>query len=287
MARVTHHRQLNTAGLEADVMRFMAIIAFCLIAMMALVKDVEPKIEMEPESAEAESATPETPEVAAEAEAPPAPEPDPEPAPHDPAKQIIVTKVIVQKEPVSEISDVKVPDVKPPVSRSATTKTPRAAVAVPPEPIPDVPIAKVQSTPITVKEQGVAEGLTEEQTPHEPEPEPETLTFRFDSDRTFLHLIATDRLQLYAHTAQGFLAMDDRFNIIESRPSGELFEVMAQSIPLKIKSIFNRINTSPVYLVALPAETRRDLNKFLGAKGENSTTGVLIIHRNGRISHEI
>ena len=45
MVRATHHRQLNTAGLEADVMRFMAIIAFCLIAMMALVKDVEPQIE--------------------------------------------------------------------------------------------------------------------------------------------------------------------------------------------------------------------------------------------------
>ena len=50
MVRATHHRQLNTAGLEADVMRFMGIIAFCLIAMMALVKDVEPQIEKESES---------------------------------------------------------------------------------------------------------------------------------------------------------------------------------------------------------------------------------------------
>jgi hypothetical protein len=278
MVRVNHHRQLNTAGLEADVMRFMAIIAFCLIAMMALVKDVNPQIEME-----SESASPEHPEVAARAEAPPAPKPDPEPDPErqpDPAEQITVSKVIVQEKPVPEV-----PDVKPPVSRSATIKAPLAPVPVPEPvaaPIPDKSIAKVQSTPITLKKQ-----VVEEQTPQDSEPESESLTFRFDSDKTFLHLIATDRLQLYAHTAEGFLVMDDRFNIIESRPSGELFEVMAQSIPVKIKSIFNRINTSPVYLVALPAETRRDLTKFLGTRGENSTTGVLIIHRNGRISHEI
>ena len=136
-----------------------------------------------------------------------------------------------------------------------------------------------------VEEEPMEEQVAEEQTPQNPEAKP--LTFRFESDKTFLHLISTDRLQLYAHTGEGFLAMDDRFNIIESRPSGELFEVTAQSIPAKIKSIFNRINTSPVYLVALPVETRRDLNNFLGARGENSTSGVLIIHRNGRISHEI
>jgi hypothetical protein len=239
MVRTAHHRQLNTAGLEADVMRFMAIIPFCLIAMMALVKDVEPQIEKE-----SESITHEKPEVAARAEASPARQPEPEPDPGlqpAPVKQIAATKVVAQKEPVSPV-----PYMKPPISRPTTTKTPLAAVAV-----------------------------------------PEPLTFRFESDKTFLHLISTDRLQLYAHTGEGFLAMDDRFNIIESRPSGELFEVTAQSIPAKIKSIFNRINTSPVYLVALPVETRRDLNNFLGARGENSTSGVLIIHRNGRISHEI
>ncbi len=39
----THNRAFNTAGLEADVMRFMAIIAFCLIAMMALIKPQPPE----------------------------------------------------------------------------------------------------------------------------------------------------------------------------------------------------------------------------------------------------
>ena len=272
MVRATHHRQLNTAGLEADVMRFMAIIAFCLIAMMALVKDVEPQIEKK-----SDSITQKQPEVTVKAEASPAGEAKPDPEPNvqqNPAKQITATKVLAQKEPVSAV-----PYMKPPVSTSTTRKTPLAIEPVP-ESVPHDAIAKTNPTSITVEEQ-----VAEERTPQNSEPEP--LTFRFESDKTFLHLISTDRLQLYAHTDKGFLAMDDRFNIIESRPSGELFEVTAQSIPAKIKSIFDRVNTSPVYLVALPVETRRDLNNFLGARGENSTSGVLIIHRNGRISHEI
>lgn len=42
MARPTHNAYLDTDGLQADVMRFMAIIAFCLIAILALVKNTDP-----------------------------------------------------------------------------------------------------------------------------------------------------------------------------------------------------------------------------------------------------
>ena len=34
------HRPMEDDGLQTDVMRFMAIIAFCLVAVLALVKDV-------------------------------------------------------------------------------------------------------------------------------------------------------------------------------------------------------------------------------------------------------
>jgi hypothetical protein len=35
-------------GLQTDVMRFMAIIAFCLIAVLALVKNAEPAVDPRP-----------------------------------------------------------------------------------------------------------------------------------------------------------------------------------------------------------------------------------------------
>lgn len=240
MVRVIHHRQLNTAGLEADVMRFMAIIAFCLIAMMALVKDVEPAAATVPNLA-----TPALPGIT----------------------EVIEEQPKIEPMPISTL--IPIPAPKPqPVASGLNSPAPS--------------IARVQSTPSVVDEPA-----TEKPRRQDLDAEPESLTFRFDSDRTFLHLIATERLQLYASTKKGFLAMDERFNIAESTPSGELFEVMAQSIPVKITAIFKRINVSPVYLVALPVETRRDLNNFLETRRANTTSGVLIIHRDGHISHEI
>ena len=42
------HASADNESLQADVMRFMAIIAFCLIAILALVKDTPPP-DFEPE----------------------------------------------------------------------------------------------------------------------------------------------------------------------------------------------------------------------------------------------
>ena len=38
MMRAERHAAFDTEGLQADVMRFLAIIAFCLIAILALVE---------------------------------------------------------------------------------------------------------------------------------------------------------------------------------------------------------------------------------------------------------
>ena len=217
-----HNHSLNTAGLEADVMRFMAIIAFCLIAIMAMVKKVEPA----GSGNEANTAL-----QVAEIEANPV---------------LPVVKVVISPEP----EQLKKPAPKPtPVEKSADR------IVVP----------------------SVAEGSRTESEP---------LTFRFDSDRTFLHLIATNNLQLYASTGDGFLGMDSGFNVVQSKPPGELYEVMPKSIPRKITNIFERNATAPIYLVVLPATTKQDLNKFL-ASSNSQSAGVLVIHRDGHISHEI
>ena len=71
--------------------------------------------------------------------------------------------------------------------------------------------------------------------------------------------------------------------------SDELASSCAQrasdSFPLT-RHIFEKNSKAPVYLVALPATTRRDLNKFLDGNNPQST-GALVIHRDGHISHEI
>ena len=239
MLRLNHNHSLNTAGLEADVMRFMAIIAFCLIAIMALVKKIEPagignKLE-------ANIAVP-----IVEVDA-------------NPALPVVKVEVEISPEPeqLKISASIPIPFI-PTADREVTT-------------------AEKSSELESIVIPGVAEGS---------HAEPEPLTFRFDSDRTFLHLIATNNLLLYASTADGFLGMDSGFNVVQSTPAGELYEVMPKSIPRKITNIFERNAAAPIYLVALPATTKQDLSKFL-ASNNSQSTGTLVIHRDGHISHEI
>jgi hypothetical protein len=78
---------IDDDGLQADVMRFMAIIAFCLIAVMALAREAGPlaappvAVAPGPTPEPAPRSQPAAPEPAPPAPAPPAAEPVPEPDP--------------------------------------------------------------------------------------------------------------------------------------------------------------------------------------------------------------
>ncbi|MCZ6503557.1 MAG: hypothetical protein O6945_13705 [Gammaproteobacteria bacterium] len=244
MPRTTHNHSLNTAGLEADVMRFMAIIAFCLISIMALVKKIEPAA------------------VGNELEA-------------NIASPVVQVEAIRVPEVAFRAStDLPVIEISPQLEESATAGNEAAVVKKSSERIVIPNTAKSEILPLRRAPPRVVSR------------DREPLTFRFDSDRTFLHLIATNNLLLYASTADGFLGMDSGFNVVQSEPAGELYEVIPKSIPRKITNIFERNAAAPVYLVALPATTKQDLNKFLDS-GNSQSTGTLVIHRDGHISHEI
>ena len=242
MRRPAHSLPLNTAGLEADVMRFMAIIAFCLIAIMALVKKIEPvAIEKKVEASLAPSMS----------------EVDLSPG---------VAALINQPSlPVPATSKLN------PTSRK---------MAGEPDSIITPRLADEDETfqPIRAQSETVSSDDTLNVAPR-------TLTLRFDSDRTFLHLIATNKLRLYARTAAGFLSMDSKFKVMQSSPTGELYEVVHESIPRKITYVFEKNAKASVYLVALPVATKRDLNSFLD-HNNSLATGALVIHKDGHISHE-
>ncbi len=287
MARQRKHGQLNTAGLEADVMRFMAIIAFCLIAIMALVKDVETPPDQEPQIVE-------TPQLA------PAPELKPETVPETPAKNQkdastealnqILGDILEKSFSPAEASPVSNNPDKTPTQdkeiqqlvqfeKTATDREPNKEKNEIEQTTADISNQLTETESVNTLEPTVVEDNSQQ--------DPETLTFRFDSDATFLHLIATNNLKLFASTSNGYLEMDPTFNVTSAKPSGELFEIMRQSIPTDISSRFEKKSRSPVYLVALSSTTRQDLNTFLESPDLINKTGVLVIHQDGRISHEI
>ncbi|MBQ74975.1 MAG: hypothetical protein CMQ20_08120 [Gammaproteobacteria bacterium] len=253
MPKPARNHQLNTAGLEADVMRFMAIIAFCLIAIMALVKKIEPTSIVGEQKADiARPATELAPAI-------PVPE------------HAVVTDVFATEEVVADEKSIPTEDVLPDK---------------------DVILSLIEGSnprPQAPTRQGVIK-RDEETIDADTDPEPAAMTFRFDPDKTFLHLLVSNQLQLYASTEDGFLTMDSDYRAVQASPAGDLFEVMPNSIPLKVSRIFDRRDPKPVYLVSLPASTRKDLDRFLDSflnSSNSPSAGSLVIHRDGHISHEI
>jgi hypothetical protein len=250
MTRPTHSSQLDTEGLQADVMRFMAIIAFCLIAILALVKNIEappPELPMKP------VARP-NPGVAAVRQAE---ETVTHPAPHR-----------------------LVPVPVPAVSEQIPQKTAQAPPKTRQDPLPQYKapaLPRVKATQ-TARAKAV----------HPPK-DPEFVSLRFASDDAFLHLIAAGEIQLYAQADRRFVVMTEDFGTAPVKPSGELYALMPESIPARIVSLFEREVAVTEYLVALSPKTRRDLQQRISAitAADGSAAGTIVIHRNGQVSHEI
>jgi hypothetical protein len=211
-SRLQQRRQFNTAGLEADVMRFMAIIAFCLIAMTAMVKDEQittTKTETESES-----------------------EPEPE------------------QEVENQVSERTILEIPHTPNMTTSTSESRA------------PVSDQKTTD-----------------------NPESLVLKFDSDKTFIHLIAAGKLVLFGKLEDSYIAMDEEFHITTSNPTGELYEVMATSIPSKIRHVFENAEAVSLYLVKLPEESSHALKGFIQDQ-DTPAFGTLVIRQNGSIVHE-
>jgi hypothetical protein len=111
-------------SLQADVMRFMAIIAFCLIAILALVRSVEPA---EPVAAEPVARQPTSP--------PPIPQPPPK-------LDLLPPRTTMEAPDVPAVARSEVPPVPPPIS--GARPDPPAAATPTAEPAPPLPAAPRQ-----------------------------------------------------------------------------------------------------------------------------------------------
>ena len=113
----------GAADLQTDIMRFMAILSLCLVAIFALVQSLPMMPEPSPPAAEVEAAEPET-MVAAPAPVEPAPEP------------------VTPRNPIRQVSRPPEPVVRQPPTPAPTVAEPRPAAPAPaveqtePEPSP-------------------------------------------------------------------------------------------------------------------------------------------------------
>lgn len=114
MSRPVHTTLLDNDGLQADVMRFLAIIAFCLIAVMALVPELPPQPASVPTPEQVPEKIAETVPVETEPQLVAVIQPEPKAA--EPVLAAKPTPKISKPEPPREVNITSPEPVQPPVT---------------------------------------------------------------------------------------------------------------------------------------------------------------------------
>ena len=247
----------GAADLQTDVMRLMAIISLCLVAIFALVQSIPltPVVESVPEAAVAEPAV----------ELPPASEPQVQ------EKPIALTRPEVAK-PMPKPEPVVLQRPRPPAPSQRTTV--RSAEAATPEKAAQPPAtASTDSAPAPVSAQeDVQKGFT----------------LRFESDRALTRLVEQDVVGLYAISDNQTLRMDvtgSQYSFWSASAPARYHEMDAGTVPETVMAAFRRRNSSPVaarWGVSLPANMSRSLNEYL----ETHEGGALVIGLDGQLRME-
>ncbi len=268
--------------LQSDVMRFMAILALCLVAIFALVQSlplhpVEPVQAPQPAPVEKVSAVPQPVTVATATVPAPAPAPAPGAAQLKPKEQ--PPKLV---EPVEELQP--------------------ALIASPlPEPVDEIPKPKQYRKPSTTVQERLPPPAPEV-VRAEPQPAPEhstttstsdtqeRLLLRFASDTALLALVAQRRVAVYGWVNKAAWKLSSERGLLSfvAAPLPKRFHSMtSDTVPSAIARALSRAAPgmgahTVTWGVTLPADTARQLEHLVN----KHTSGTLVIHANGQVRFE-
>jgi len=252
--RVTQPPSDNDS-LQADVMRFMAIIAFCLIAILALVKEVDPP-----------AAASKTTESAAEPMEPQQPEP-------------VVTMTQVADPTPIETWREPLPKPVAAVETSAPTPKPQR------EPRP-LQLEKLNSPRPTSPKAAAAPPATTAAAEAAAADE-EGLSLRFASDGDFLRLIARGDIKVYAFNNRDVLGLTDGYEFLDTHTPGKVYELLPQTIPTLIYDALTRSRKDTEdsvgfsWGITLPAKIESQISSYL----TSAKSGQLVIDKYGEVHH--
>ncbi len=234
----------GTADLQTDVMRFMAILSLCLVAIFALVQSI-----------------PLTPATE---------EPSPvDAAANDPQTDSTPLQDAVHVEPVDE--PVTAADLTRPTPRRVTTAKEHVVLQRP------KPAPVRQANPIPADE-------THQFPVVEAEPGEEGFTLRFETDAALTRLVDRQVVGVYAMTPEKSLRMNiegDEISFWPSSVPGKFHEMDQSTVPDEVLAAYRRGNqpTGVKWGVTLPANMSRKLDNYLSS----ASGGSLIIAANGEI----
>jgi hypothetical protein len=245
----------DSESLQADVMRFMAIIAFCLIAILALVKEAAPT------TAETDAVTQPRKELESKAV--------PQPVPEPPAE---VSMPLLRKEvAAAEPEPAELPVIDPlPAAEPAQMDTPQ----------PDAEQALQKAMQKAMQKTMEASSEAEKT----PEPADEGLVLRFASDGDFLRLIARGDIRVYAFQDSDVLTLSESYRFLDSQSPGQVYELLPPSIPSLIIDALRQARADIDgfrWGIALPGHISNQIEGHL----HRVTRGELVIDRYGDVHH--
>ena len=240
----------GAADLQTDVMRFMAILALCLVAIFALVQSIP----------------------LAPAPAPVEQDPAPEPAvevPDEAAPERAMTPDPVAK-PVPDASP------QPAVVLTRPRWTPQFTPAKQTAAPADVPSAKEDTPPPAIEQPAPAE------------PETEGFTLRFASDTALMRAVAAHKVGVYAiesGRARRMTVSESRVSFWDASMPNTFHEMEPGTVPVAVVSALARTGTetnSVNWGVTLPGAMKSRLDALMA----EHRGGALIIGAGGEIHWE-
>jgi len=254
----------GAADLQTDIMRFMAILSLCLVAIFALVQSIP----LTP----AEPAPPEP------VEAPVAAATKPEPPAPDPATTTPATTAPAALEPATPL---QVPPEKTAVVSNVVDQPPATVSLTRPKWVPKYqPAAKpaVESAPAAEIAVPAAEAI----------PQPEGFVLRFESDAALMRAVASSHVGVYAlenDKAQRMTVSESRVSFWAASTPNTFHEMEAATVPGAVIDALARtgVNTDAVsWGVTLPGKLKMRLDALMQAH----SGGSLIIGAGGDIRWE-
>ncbi len=239
----------GAADLQTDIMRFMAILSLCLVAIFALVQSIP----LAPTTAPPASPVTESTSV------PPAESPIIAPAPPVPAIQAMA-ELTKTAEPKPEPEPEQITLTRP----KWVPKTPAATV----EPVPDAVPVQLPS-PVEASE-------------------PDGFTLRFASDAALMRAVAAGQVRLYAISgsrAQRMAVSDSRISFWDASTPNTFHEMESTTVPPAVIDAHKRSGAASEAVnwgVTLPGKLKSQLDALMQAH----TGGSLIISADANIHWE-
>jgi hypothetical protein len=291
-------------ALEADVMRFVAIIALCIVAISTLVEDAAPTRAIEtaatlPPPTPAQTAPPMVP-------APPASPPasvsaraggvepiTPEPITPEPITPEPITPEPITPEPITPQPITPEPITPQPVEPVPIEPLPGVSVA-PPEPVARLPGRPTPAPDRTREPAPVAEAppappaapeSPDESAAERPEP---GFVLRFASDAALLRLVARGEAAVYVFDGDDTLRLEygaSGASFALAPGPAQYHAIAAATVPGLLRTALagdRRRSPDVVWGVTLPDGTRRRLAELIS----NHRSGELVIDERGRVTLE-